>query len=181
MPTQDKTINWHTPDFQQMDNHPVVCISFRDAKAYADWLSRITGKTYRLPTEEEWEYAARAGSIGDYSKDINGNEVEDKNLDEYTWFLAKLNTHTYPVGGKKPNAFGLYDMHGNVGEWTCSNDIDYKRGIHNTCSKNLNYDHILRGSASGSCALGECAVWQHREETPTTGFNYYGFRVIQKN
>lgn len=96
-------------------NRPVINVTWEEAKAYVDWLSRKTGKAYRLPSEAEWEYAARAGSetaysFGDSSKQLceyaNG---EDVRCDGFKF--------TAPVGSFKPNAYGLFDMHGNVGEW----------------------------------------------------------------
>lgn len=91
---------------------PVINVSWKDAVAYAAWLSKRTGKRYRLPTEAEWEYAARAGtktrwSFGDQESDL-GN---------YAWFEGISGSQTHPVGEKKPNPWGLYDIHGNIWEW----------------------------------------------------------------
>jgi formylglycine-generating enzyme required for sulfatase activity len=101
------------------DNRPVIFVSWDDAKQYVAWLSRITGKEYRLLSEAEWEYAARAGSQTRYSFGDN-----DAQLDEYAWYDKNSRDQTFPpekkthpVGNKKPNAFGLYDMYGNVWEW----------------------------------------------------------------
>jgi formylglycine-generating enzyme required for sulfatase activity/energy-coupling factor transporter ATP-binding protein EcfA2 len=101
------------------DNRPVIFVSWDDAKQYVAWLSRITGKEYRLLSEAEWEYAARAGSQTRYSFGDN-----DAQLDEYAWYDKNSKDQTFPpekkthpVGNKKPNAFGLYDMYGNVWEW----------------------------------------------------------------
>ncbi|MBM3555531.1 MAG: hypothetical protein FJX47_08260 [Alphaproteobacteria bacterium] len=99
-------------------NRPVINVSWNDAKAYAAWLSRKTGKSYRLPSEAEWEYAARAGTTTRFSC---GND--DGCLNAVAWYSSNSGNRTQPVGAKAPNAFGLHDMHGNVWEWTedCSN------------------------------------------------------------
>ena len=90
--------------------YPATGVTWRDAIAYCSWLERITGEAYRLPTEAEWEYACRAGTKTRYSF---GDD--DKDLGDYAWFTERNSTH--PVGEKKPNPWGLYDMHGNVWEW----------------------------------------------------------------
>lgn len=82
-------------------------MSWEDAVEFCDRLSRATGKAYRLPTEAEWEYACRAGTTGPYAG----------NLDEMGWYYGNSGIYLRPVGQKKPNGFGLYDMHGNVYEW----------------------------------------------------------------
>ena len=93
---------------------PVINVSWQDAADYCDWLSRQTGRYYRLPTEAEWEYACRAGSNAAY---CFGDDSEQ--LDRYAWHSANAERKTQPVGSKYPNAWGLHDMHGNVWEW-CS-------------------------------------------------------------
>jgi formylglycine-generating enzyme required for sulfatase activity len=88
----------------------VIYVSYKDAKAYTVWLSRKTGRTYRLPSEAEWEYAARAGTTTRYhfGDSINSSRAN------YGRYRAK----TVPVGNYPSNAFGLHDVHGNVWEWT---------------------------------------------------------------
>jgi formylglycine-generating enzyme required for sulfatase activity len=90
----------------------VVCINWHDAKAFAAWLSKKVGKTYRLLTEAEREYAARAKTATRYS--FGDDEAR---LSQYAWYQANSGGATHPVGEKKPNAFGLFDMHGNVWAW----------------------------------------------------------------
>ena len=92
---------------------PVINVTWDDAQLYVAWLSRMTGKTYRLLTEAEWEYAARAGSPARFP--FGDDEAE---LAKYAWYAADSGSRTHDVGQKLPNAFGLYDMLGNVWEWT---------------------------------------------------------------
>ena len=91
---------------------PVVRVDWRDAKAYVAWLSRTTGHTYRLLSEAEWEYAARAGM-----KTRWGCGADPSCLDDVAWYAGNSRKLTYPVGSKRANAFGLHDVHGNLWEW----------------------------------------------------------------
>jgi formylglycine-generating enzyme required for sulfatase activity len=95
------------PEFKLTDRHPIARVDFNDAKAFCEWLSKQTGRHFRLPTEAEWEYACRAGTAGDYAGDI----------EQMAWFNATSDGLPHPVAQKKPNPWGLYDMHGNVREW----------------------------------------------------------------
>ena len=135
--------DWRNPGFPQEDNHPAVCISWFDAKAYAKWLSEKTGKTYRLPTEAEWEYAARAGTTtsrhwgDDAAQACKFANVLDATTNTKVSGAAKLDSHacddgyayTAPVMSFKPNGFGLYDMIGNAWEWVedCDGTNSYGR------------------------------------------------------
>ena len=123
--------SWHDPGFQQDGDHPVVCITHWDATKYAEWLSRKTGHKYRLPTEAEWEYAARAGTTTSrYWGDGNQDACQYANVFDVsaavTFKIAADKAFpcndgyvfTAPVGKYRPNAFGLYDMLGNAWEWT---------------------------------------------------------------
>lgn len=95
------------------EGYPAVNITQRAASNFCEWLSAITGHYYRLPTEAEWEYAARAGSDGPY---YFGDDPSE--LGEYAWFNANSEETYHKVGTKKPNPWGLYDIYGNVAEWT---------------------------------------------------------------
>ena len=130
---------WRDPGFRQGEDEPAVCIDWDDAKAYVAWLSKKTGRTYRLPSEAEWEYAARAGTTGArYWGDIPEVACGFANVADITaasalnWTLSTMRTflcsdgyvNTGPVGKFRPNGFGLHDMLGNVYEWVedCWND-----------------------------------------------------------
>ncbi|MGO9109067.1 MAG: formylglycine-generating enzyme family protein, partial [Thermoguttaceae bacterium] len=121
--------SWRNAGFEQTDEHPVVNVSWNDAEEFCKWLSKKESKTYRLPTEAEWEYACRAGTATRY---YSGDDPETlakvgnvadaayraKFRDEkYTINASDGYVFTSPVGSFQPNAFGVYDMHGNALQW----------------------------------------------------------------
>ncbi|MEK8020806.1 MAG: SUMF1/EgtB/PvdO family nonheme iron enzyme, partial [Candidatus Parabeggiatoa sp.] len=109
-----KDANWRNPYFPQQDNQPVVCISWNDTKAYIDWLTEQTDQEYRLPSEAQWEYAARAGTETDYWW---GNEIGLNRAVCEGCGSQWDDKQTAPVGSFEHNPFGLYDTAGNVWEW----------------------------------------------------------------
>jgi sulfatase modifying factor 1 len=128
---RDPRYSWQNPGFAQTDDHPVVNVTWNDAVAMAQWLSRKEGRVYRLPTEAEWEYACRAGTRTRYhsgdapvslAKVANTFDL-DSAVNWSRWSSNALPVHdgyafTSPVGRFQPNAWGVYDMHGNAWEWT---------------------------------------------------------------
>lgn len=94
------------------DTYPVIFVSRDDAIAYADWLSKKTGTTYKLPTKAQWQYAAKGGNRSKSYSYFGGN-----NLNAIAWYRENASFTTHPVGKKQPNELGLYDMNGNVWEW----------------------------------------------------------------
>jgi len=127
---QNPDFSWREVGFEQTDDHPVVNVSWNDAAEFCKWLSGKEGKTYRLPTEAEWEYACRAGTSTRYyhGDDPEGlaevGNVADATakaqFPEWKSTIAARDGYAFtaPVGKFKPNAWGLYDMHGNVWEWS---------------------------------------------------------------
>jgi formylglycine-generating enzyme required for sulfatase activity len=102
------------PSRFKQDNRPVETVSWEQADSFCTKLSKIKGGSYRLPTEAEWEYACRAGSQGRF---YFGDDLTYSQTEEYAWYSKNSDSETHPVGEKKPNSFGLFDMHGNVWEW----------------------------------------------------------------
>ncbi|ACE84113.1 formylglycine-generating enzyme family protein [Cellvibrio japonicus] len=112
------------PTYSYSARQPAVCMTFEDTENYVKWLTKKTGKTYRLPSEAEWEYAARAGSTGPFPFPFDEEGVYKINKNANTYGHADGYEYTSPVGSYPPNKFGLFDMHGNVHErlMDCVND-----------------------------------------------------------
>ena len=176
------------------DNYPAICMTQLAAVKFCEWLSAMTGHFYRLPTEAEWEYAARAGSSSAYSfgDDINV-------LGEYAWFEGNSNEKYQMVGTKKPNAWGLHDMHGNVAEWTLDQYVPTtyskrKKGIENPQEiAEKVYPKVVRGGSwmdaprrlRSSARLPSSKNWKKRDpQIPKskwwhTDAPFVGFRIVR--
>ena len=147
-------------------------VSWDDAVVYAAWLSKQTGKNYRLPTEAEWEYAARAGTSTKYSF---GNDIN--RLGEYALYGKGFMTGYPSIGIKKPNPWGLYDMHGSQWEWTCSEYKNKYQGSEKICNKTASF-FVLRGGSWTSEASFARSANRHRDEPLDKNMNY-GFRLVR--
>ena len=193
----DQAKDWRNPGYAQEDPHPVACVSWEDAKAYVVWLSGRTGKAYRLLTEAEWEYAARAGTTtrrfwGDYGDEscayANGADQTTKAQvpGAANWLVANCNdryAHTAPVGSYRANAFGLFDMLGNVWEWTedCWNGnygdapSDGRAWATGDCSQ-----RVVRGGSWSDIPMFLRSALRFRGSTAIRD-SYVGFRVARDN
>jgi len=165
------------PDWGWQDNHPILRISWYDAVAYCDWLSEKQGSIYRLPTEAEWEYAARGGQKSNGYK-YSGSQSA------YTvgWIRDNSNNRTHVVAQKKSNELGLYDMTGNAREW-CADwyDSDYyaKSPSSNPRGPVSGNKRVMRGCSYGQYSYGGyCRVAKRLYGTPKLRLSYYGFRVV---
>ena len=162
------------------DRMPVINVRWHDAKAYAAWLSEQTGKRYRLPSESEWEYAARAGTETLYSwgDEIGVNRTNCKGSGS-KW----SDRQTSPVGSFEPNAFGLFDMHGNVCEWLEDCWHDNYEGAPSDGSawtSGGRGDHrVLRGGAWNYHPRCLYAVDRYFMFKPLFFCNFFGFRLVQ--
>ncbi len=173
------------------DGYPAVSMSTYSTLVFCKWLSSVTGKFYRLPTEAEWEYAARAGSTSAYSF---GDD--SANIDEYAVYYKNSNNVYAKVGTKKPNPWGLYDMHGNAAEWTLD---EYKaEGYATMDAKNpwntpmVIHPRVYRGGSwdddadklrSGARTASSIKQQKRDPQIPKsfwwfTDSNYVGFRLV---
>ncbi len=157
------------------DKRPVINLKWFDAVDFVRWLSAESGHHYRLPTEAEWEYAARAGTTTAYSF---GEDPKD--FPDYAWNTTNANSQTHPVGLKKPNPWGLYDMHGNVWEWTASTYNEAFDGSElKTSSYKSNARRSVRGGAWYFYPKGMRSA-DRRIYHPRLRLAYIGFRLVRE-
>ncbi len=191
----DEKWNWRNPGFEQTDQHPVVCVSHDDAQLYIEWLRRKMGKSYRLPSEAEWEYAARAGTItarywGDSRDgacnfanvaDLTGAEALGWKRDSSDFQCRDGYVYTAPVGLLRPNEFDLYDMLGNVQQWTgdCWHETYTDAPADGSAWTTGNCERpVVRGGAWNSNPRNVRAA-RRNGYTPNYRFSVIGFRVAR--
>lgn len=168
---QWEAVMGNNPSYFKGDGRlPVERVSWEDVQQFISALnSRSRKYIYRLPTEAEWEYAARAGSRGDYAG----------NLDAMAWYGSNSGSKTHSVGGKQPNAFGLYDMHGNVYEWCSDWYGNYSSGtVTDPSGASSGSYRVFRGGGCGSDAA-LCRLADRNISTPDNRGNYLGFRLLR--
>jgi len=156
------------------DNHPVIHVSWNDAVAYGQWMSATTGKTYRLPTEAEREYACRAGSVTAFN---TGNTIT---LQQANFINAEgqYRENTVPVDSFAPNAWGLYNMHGNVYEWCSDWYGDYGSGtVSNPVGPATGSNRVFRGGSWYNLAE-RCRSADRFWSTPADRGDLVGFRLV---
>lgn len=170
-----------------MGSRPVINVVWRDAVAYTQWLSELTGDTYRLPTEAEWEYAARGGTdtlfwTGDTLRD---DQEHFGSADPYGGGVATgmpFRDKTIPVGSLQPNPFGLYDMLGNVIEFTCSlYSNNYENMLEEQCDYDMTQEHVVRGAAYSYIATWARSSTRTGMVFPDEANGHVGFRVVREN
>jgi formylglycine-generating enzyme required for sulfatase activity len=173
----DTKLNWRNPGYPnpQADDEPVVQVSWNDAMAFCKWLSKQERRHYRLPTEAEWEYACRAGTTTRWA---SGDSAEL--LDAIAWTPKSDVSAPRPVGRKAPNAFGLFDMHGNVWEWCLDRYGPYRAGPEiNPHGPTVGNQRVLRGGAWDRKKLRRTTSTYRSAAEPEGRFYTYGFRVCQ--
>ena len=157
------------------DSMPVESISWIEAQQFVLMLTQLTGKHFRLPTEAEWEFAARGG--------VNGGKFpyagcERNGLDNHCWYCVNSENHAHPVGQLEPNALGLYDMSGNVAEW-CQDWVEAytEDPQRNPRGPKEGENRVLRGGHYGSTSAA-CTVYDRGWYLPTGKYEFYGLRVV---
>jgi formylglycine-generating enzyme len=190
---RDPKFNWQNPGFPQTDDHPVLNVTWNDATEFCKWLSTKEGKTYRLPSEAEWEYACRAGTNTRYNNGDNpaalarvANIGDDRGRTTFP-HVQELDIpkdgpvkFTVPVGKFPPNRFGLCDMHGNVWEW-CSDwyaaDFYARSPVDDPAGPESGSKRVRRGGAWHSFPLWVRAAFRNWNRPDSRCVNL-GFRVL---
>ncbi len=175
---QYRAVTGSSPSKYGGDDLPVENLTWEEAQAFLDALNKrlySLEEKFRFPTEAEWEYACRAGNTGHY---CFGDE--EAMLKEYAWFDELVKDATYPIGTKKPNAWGLHDMHGNVGEWCADEWHDNYEGAPQDGSawQNGDGDRIVRGGHFTSSAES-CRSANRDGREPYRRFEFVGLRIAR--
>lgn len=187
-----------TPPYTDMtfgmgkEGFPAICMTQHAAMKYCEWLSRRVGAFYRLPSEAEWEWACRAGTTTPYSFG-----ADDSAIDDYAWHKGNSDGHYQKVGQKKPNPWGLFDMHGNVSEWCLDQMVPYAPSatllVDPWVPGTDEYPHAVRGGSwkeraarlRSAARRGSSSEWKLRDPQIPQSIWYFtdaqfnGFRVLR--
>ena len=182
---QYKAVMGNNPSHFKGDNNPVECVSWFKAKEFCDKLNEVTGSTrpagykFDLPTEAQWEYACRAGTTTSLNsgKNITSEYGRCSNLDEVGWYHENSEMNTYPVGLKKPNVWGIYDMHSNVWEWCSDWYGEYPSGISTDPEGPVNCSHRVYHGGSWCSLPRVCRSALRGGSTPGVEYYALGFRI----
>lgn len=171
-----KSVMKNSPSYFKGDNLPVECVSYSNVQLFISKLNAKTGKIYRLPTEAEWEYAARGGNKNKGYKYSGSDDI-----DKIGWFCDNSKEQTHPVGGKVSNELGIYDMSGNVHEW-CSDWYDSiyyaKSPVVNPQGSKLDNVCVFRGGSW--CSTKKYCRIANRNHNSSEIKNYsLGFRIVE--
>ncbi|MDR1021760.1 MAG: formylglycine-generating enzyme family protein [Prevotellaceae bacterium] len=170
---QWKALMGRNPSRFKGDNLPVESVSWDDVQKFIGYLNAATGQQYRLPTEAEWEYAARGGSKSKGYKYSGSNSPKDVAWFDEDWFDGE----THPVGAKRPNELGIYDMSGNVDEWCSDRYGAYPASAQNNpAGASADSRRVFRGGSWNSNA-GICRVAFRVSNSPGDSYSYLGFRL----
>lgn len=167
---------WRRPGREIQPDEPVVLVSWHDASAFCDWLSRATGREMRLPTEAEWEYASRAGTASLYA---HGNDPAG--LEDYAWFSTNAGGRPHAIETRAPNAWGFHDMHGNVWEWCADwyEPVDAGTPAVDPSGPESGEEKVLRGGSWINGAF-DCRSSYRAHDDPGLAEPHFGFRVLAK-
>ncbi|MCR9098986.1 MAG: formylglycine-generating enzyme family protein [bacterium] len=167
-------------NFRGSPRHPVVEVSWEKVQEFIDKLNKMTGNRYRLPTEAEWEYAARGGGTLDVSSNSSNHRFSgSNNINEVAWYIEDSEGGTHPVGTKSPNALGLYDMTGNVWEWCSdwySNDFYTNSPKRDPQGPADGAYRVIRGG-SWDLPADDCQVFNRSYNRPNYRSDNLGFRL----
>ncbi len=167
-----KAVMGTNPSWFKGDNNPVERVSWNDCLEFIKKLNEKTGQTFRLPTEAEWEYAARGGNKSKGYKYAGSNRIED-----VAWYSDNSGEKTHSVKTKKPNELGLFDMSGNVWEWCQDWYGDYSNLEQTNPNGALRDSYRVRRGGGWGSAAGDCRVSVRGGDTPASVSGYLGFRL----
>ncbi|MFT3946145.1 MAG: SUMF1/EgtB/PvdO family nonheme iron enzyme [Agriterribacter sp.] len=161
------------PEWGWQDNHPMVSITWEEANAYCKWLSAKTKKQYRLPTEAEWEYAARGGIKAENNLYSGSDQSET-----VAWTRENSSSSTHPVAQKKPNELGLFDMSGNAWEWCSDHLDDYIAGDQVNPTGSTASVFVVRRGGSWSDKAYSARTTYRIGNSPRRSYHSLGFRIV---